>query len=314
MDKTAKKGGFAIITSIKKELKKNIGLYVIVLVPLLFLALFAYAPMYGVQIAFRNYTPVRTITGSPFVGMRYFIKFFESRMFWTLLRNTISISLYSLATFPCAILLALMLNYMPSARFKKFVQLISYAPYFISTVVMVGLILQFLDARSGLINIVITALGGEAISFMRETQHFYSIYVWSGVWQGIGYSSIIYIAALSGVSPELHEAAIVDGANILRRIWHIDLPSILPTISIMLILSCGNILSIGYEKIFLMQNDFNVGLSEVINTYVYKQGMSLKIPQYSYGTAIGLFVSVINVILLIVVNSVVKKLSKSSLW
>jgi len=270
--------------------------------------------MYGVQIAFRDYTPVRTFSTSPWVGMKHFMRFFNNHRFWSIIRNTLSISLYSLATFPLPIILALLLNYMPSQRFKRTVQLVSYAPHFISTVVMVGIILQFLDTRNGLLNIIIRALGGESVNFMGKPEYFYHIYIWSGVWQNIGYSSIIYIAVLSGVSSELHEAAIVDGANILRRIWHVDLPSILPTVAILLIMSCGNILSVGYEKIYLMQNNLNVKVSEVISTYVYKQGIAATTPQYSYGTAIGLFVSVINVILLIIVNRVSAKLSGSSLW
>ena len=192
--------------------------------------------------------------------------------------------------------------------------MVSYAPYFISTVVMVGLILQFLDTRTGLLNIIISALGGKPVSFMGNAKYFYPVYVLSGIWQGIGYSSVIYIASLTGVSPELHEAAIVDGANIPRRIWHIDMPSILPTVAIMLILSCGGMLSVGYEKIYLMQNDLNTVVSEVISTYVYKQGLIAKVPQHSYGTAIGLFVSIVNVVLLIIVNGVTGKLSGSSLW
>ena len=187
-------------------------------------------------------------------------------------------------------------------------------PHFISTVVMVGIILQFLDARSGLLNMITALFGQEAVNFIAKPEYFRTIYVLSGVWQSLGYNSIIYIAALSGVSPELHEAAIVDGANILKRIWHIDLPGIMPTISILLIMQCGSILSVGYEKIYLLQNNLNLSVSEIISTYVYKQGIAASMPQYSYATAIGLFVSVVNVVMLIIVNSLSNKLSGSSLF
>lgn len=299
---------------IRREFRSNWGLYLLVAIPVVYLIVFKYAPMYGVQIAFRDYTPVRSITGSPWVGLKHFQRFFTNPNSWSIIRNTLSISIYSLITFPLPIVLALLLNYMPSRKFKKAVQLISYAPHFISTVVMVGIILQFLDTRTGLINIVISALGAEPVSFMSQPQYFDHIYVWSGIWQGIGYSSIIYIAALAGVSPELHEAAIVDGASILKRMWHIDLPCLLPTVSILLIMQCGSVLSIGYEKIYLMQNNLNSSVSEVISTYVYKQGIAATTPQYSYATAIGLFVSLINIILLLIVNKVTGKLSGSSLW
>lgn len=303
-----------ILHSIGKELTKNAGLYVLILIPLAYLIIFRYVPMYGVQIAFRDYTPVRTFAGSPWVGMKFFKRFFENPLFWTILRNTLTISLYQLATFPLPIILALLLNYMTSPRFKKTVQLISYAPHFISTVVMVGIILQFLDTRNGVLNLIITSMGGKAVNFMGKPAYFYHIYVWTGVWQGIGYGSIIYIAALSGVSPELHEAAIVDGATIVKRIWHIDLPSILPTVAILLIMNCGSILSVGYEKIYLMQNNLNRSVSEVISTYVYKQGIAATMPQYSYGTAIGLFISVINMVMLVIVNRITGRLSGSSLF
>lgn len=299
---------------IARELRKNWGLYLLVALPLLYLILFKYWPMYGVQIAFRNYSPARTIETSPWVGLKYFEKFMSNYQFKRILSNTIIISLYSLATFPLPILLAVMLNYVTHAKFKKTVQMVSYMPHFISTVVMVGIILQFLDVRSGLLNMVIGVFGVEPINFMAKPQYFRMIYVLSGVWQSLGYNSIIYIAALSGVSPELHEAAIVDGANILKRIWHIDLPGILPTISILLIMQCGSILSVGYEKIYLMQNSLNNAVSEVISTYVYKQGIAAAMPQYSYATAIGLFVSLVNVVMLLIVNTTTSKLSGSSLF
>lgn len=296
------------------ELKRNWSLYLLVAVPLAYLIIFKYVPMYGVQIAFRDYVPAKGITGSTWVGLKHFSKFINNYQFKQILWNTVAISLYQLVTFPFPIILAVLLNYVRREKFKKAVQMISYAPHFISTVVMVGIIIQFLDARGGAVNKMIEAFGGEAQNFMAYPQYFRHIYVWSGVWQGIGYGSIIYIAALSGVSSELHEAAIIDGANIVKRIWNVDLPTILPTIAIMLILQCGSILSVGYEKIYLMQNSLNLSQSEIISTYVYKQGIASAIPQYSYSTAIGLFVSIINVIMLIIVNKTTDKLTGSSLF
>lgn len=309
---TSRKGSFW--QSICRELAKNWSLYLLVSIPVIYLIIFRYVPMYGVQIAFRRYQPVRGITGSPWVGLDYFRQFITNHRFWSIIRNTLSISLYTLATFPLPVILAILLNYIPFRGFKKSVQLVSYAPHFISTVVMVSIILQFLDTRNGLINILITTFGGEAVNFMAKEEMFYHIYVWSGVWQTIGYSSIIYIAALAGVSPELHEAAVMDGATILKRVWHIDIPSILPTVMIMFIMQCGTVMSVGYEKVFLMQNDLNLSVSEVIDTYVYKQGLTASMPKYSYSTAVGLFVSMINSSLLIFVNWLAKKFSGSSLW
>lgn len=309
---TAKKR--TLIQSIIYELKRNWSLYLLVAVPVIYLILFKYIPMYGVQIAFKNYMPAKGITGSEWVGFKHFMKFISNYKFKDIVWNTLSISLYQLCTFPLPIILALFLNYIKREKFKKTVQMVSYAPHFISTVVMVGILIQFLDARNGVINQLIELVGGEAQNFMAKKEYFRHIYVWSGVWQSIGYNSIIYIAALSGVSSELHEAAIIDGATIVKRIWHVDLPSILPTIAILLIMQCGSILSVGYEKIYLMQNNLNLAQSEIISTYVYKQGIISSIPQYSYSTAIGLFVSVINVVLLLITNKIVDKMTGSSLF
>ena len=313
-EKTKKPRKTTLVQGIRREIYKNWSLYLLVAVPVIYLIIFKYVPMYGVQIAFRRYQPVYGITGSPWVGLEYFEQCMTNYKFWDIIRNTLSISVYSLATFPLSIVLAVLLNYIPFRKFQKTVQLVSYAPHFISTVVMVSMILQFLDTRNGLVNVLVTTLGGEAINFMGRKDLFYHIYVWSGVWQGVGYSSIIYIAALAGVSPELHEAAIMDGATIMKRVWHIDLPSILPTVMIMFIMQCGSVMSVGYEKVYLMQNSMNLEVSEVIDTYVYKQGLTSTMPKYSYSTAVGLFVSIINVILLVTVNTIAKKASGSSLW
>jgi putative aldouronate transport system permease protein len=224
------------------------------------------------------------------------------------------INLYSLAVFPLSLVLALLLNYMPSLRFKKTVQMISYAPHFISVVVLCGMITQFLNARTGLVNLILQIFNVPAANYMAKPELFRDIYVWSDVWQNIGYNSIIYIAALSAISTELHEAAIVDGANIIRRIWSIDIPGILPTFSVLLILRCGHLFDIGFEKILLLQNNLNLSVSEVISTYTYNIGLATPNPQYSYAAAIGLFKSLVNMVLLFSVNRLVRQLSGSSLF
>lgn len=297
-----------------KEIKRNWQLYLLVLLPLTYLIIFKYIPMYGVQIAFRDYKVSLGIWESEWVGLKHFQRFLSNYKFEEILWNTIIISLYSFATFPFPIILALALNSIQNQRFKKLVQTVTYIPHFISTVIMVGMIIQFLDARSGVINQIITLFGGEAQNFMAKPEYFRHIYVWTGVWQGIGYGSIMYLAALTSISPELHEAATLDGANLIQRIWHVDIPGIMPTISIMLIMRCGTILGVGYEKVYLMQNSLNLRASEVISTYVYKQGLESAIPQYSYSAAIGLFVTLINMIMLIICNKLCDKLSGSSLF
>lgn len=303
-----------------KAAKKNIWkrifkcwqLYVLLLPTLIYFVVFCYGPMYGVQLAFKEYNAMAGITGSPWVGFDHFARFFQSYQFKQLLGNTLTISLYQLAvSFPIPIILALALNQVKNARFKKLVQTVTYAPHFISIVVLVGMLNIFFSTRGGLVNEVIQFFGGEAKLFLGQEQYFQHMYVWSGVWQNMGWSAIIYLAALSGVSPELHEAAVVDGANKIKRIWHIDIPAILPTIIILLILNCGQIMSIGFEKAFLMQNSLNIGTSEIIPTYVYKMG--LLNAQYGFSTAVGLFNSVINCTLLFIVNKISKKAGQSGI-
>jgi ABC-type polysaccharide transport system permease subunit len=301
--------------SLCKKILPNLDLYFLMLVPLVYLIVFKYIPMYGAQIAFKDFNAVKGIIASPWVGLKHFQAFFKSYAFGRVLKNTLGISLYSLmAGFPIPILLAMMFNYIGSRRLRRISQMITYAPHFISTVVRVGMILQFLAQRNGLLNNLIALAGGRRIDFMGTPEYFWSVYVWSGIWQSMGYSSIIYISALSGVDPELHESAVIDGASIPQRIRHIDIPSILPTIIILLILSCGNILSVGYEKIYLMQNSLNLSYSEVISTYVYKVGLASPLGNYSYASAIGLFTAVINLILLVSVNQAAKMLNSQSLW
>lgn len=300
--------------SLWRRIWKNRVMYVMLLLPLALLIAFKYLPMYGIQIAFRNYQPSKTISGSEWVGMKYIVKFFQNVKFWTIMKNTLVIGLYSVAVFPCAIILAVCLNYLRSAKLRKSVQMVSYLPHFISTVVMCSIILQVFDARTGLFNALTGIFGIEARNYMGMESAFLHIYIWSGIWQDVGYASIIYIAALSGISPELHEAARIDGATILQRVWHVDLPGILPTICVLLIMRCGQVLNVGYEKVYLLQNAMNLNASEVINTYVYKQGLTSGLPQYSYATAIGLFVSVVNMIILLIVNRASNLVTGNSLW
>lgn len=290
-------------------------LYVLFALPLLWVLVFCYGPMYGVIIAFKDYQVSKGILGSPWVGLEHFIRFFNNHKFLEILLNTIKLSVYNLlAGMPFAIILALVLHYCNIGPLKKFSQTITYAPHFISTVVMVGMIIQFFSPRFGIVGQIMQALGMQVPSFMSKPEYFAHIYVWTDVWQHAGWGSIIYLSALAGVDVSLHEAAIVDGATKLKRAIHIDLPSIMPTIMITLILNVGEIMNIGFEKVYLMQNDLNLSTSEIIATYVYKMGIAAKLPNYSYGTAIGLFNSVIGIILILITNQISKKMTDSSLW
>ncbi|WP_411553755.1 ABC transporter permease [Paenibacillus lautus] len=296
-----------------KRLLNHWPLYILILPPIIYIAIFNYVPMYGVLLAFKQYLPLEGIIGSPWVGFSHFEQFFSSPSSWRIIKNTILISIYSLvAGFPLPILLAVALNEVRIKWFKKTVQMLTYAPYFISSVVLVGIVMQILDPRIGLINQFIQLFGGESINFMGDPQSFRSIYVWMGIWQGTGYGAIIYLAALAGVSKDLQEACIIDGASKIRRIWHVDLPSIRPTIVILLVLNVGGIMSVGFETIYLMQNNLNLSVSEIISTYVYKVGLINS--NYGFSTAIGLFNSVINLILLIIANFTARKLTDSGLW
>ncbi|MDF2714594.1 MAG: sugar transporter permease [Paenibacillus sp.] len=274
---------------------------------------FHYIPMYGVQIAFRDYTPSLGIWNSPWVGLEHMQRFFDSYYFWTLIKNTLGISLYELAVgFPIPIVLALALNELRNGTFKKWVQTVTYAPHFISVVVMSGMIIAFASPGTGLINFAIKALGGEPIQFLSEPGWFKSVFVLSGVWQSMGWGTIIYLAALAGVDPQQHEAAMIDGATRLQRVWHINLPSIVPTMVILLILNVGSFMSVGFEKVFLLQNPLNLESSDVISTYVYRSGLVQG--QFSFAAAIGLFNAVINFILLLTVNRIARRLNETSLW
>lgn len=292
-------------------------LYLFVLPAVAYYIIFHYVPIYGIQIAFQDYRIGEMFGASQWAGLKHFLRFFESAWFGTVMRNTLSISLLSLAFFPASIILALLLNEVQNMHFRKLVQTMTYAPHFISMVVLCGAVTMFLSPSTGLIGMAVNAVRGSAgkenINLLSVGSAFKWIYVLSGVWQGTGWSSIIYFAALSGVDPQLLEAAEVDGANKLQRMIHINLPVLVPTIIIMLILQCGNLLNVGYEKVYLLQNDTILQSSEVISTYVYRAG--LKGGQYSYSTAINLFNSAINALLLITVNGITRKLdSSNSLW
>ncbi|MDI6618425.1 MAG: ABC transporter permease subunit [Clostridiales bacterium] len=301
------------IHKVLNKILYNYDLYLLLLPSFIYVIIFHYYPLYGLQIAFKDFIPTKGIWGSPWVGFEHLKRFFNSYYFWTLIKNTLGISLYSLIVgFPIPIILALMLNEVKSNFFKKLVQTVTYAPHFISTVVMVGIILAFLSPTSGILNTLIKFLGGEPIAFMQKPEWFKTIYVFTGVWQGAGWGSIIYLAALAGIDPQLHEAALMDGATRLQRIWYINIPGILPTIVILLILRSGSIMNVGFEKVFLMQNQLNMEASDVISTYVYRSGLLQA--QYSFSSAVGLFNSVINCFLLVIVNSITRKIGETSLW
>ena len=296
-----------------KAIKRDYILWLFVLPGLILTFIFSYVPLYGVQIAFRNYNAKLGFFGSHWVGMKYFIRYFNSPYFISTLRNTFILSIYSIvAGFPIPIILALMLNSFRHKKYAKVIQTITYAPNFISTVVMCGMLVLFLSPSVGIVNHIIESFGGQAINFMAEKSLWRHIYVWSGVWQTMGWNSVIFFAALAGVNPELQEAAVMDGASKFQIIRYIDFPSILPTATILLIMSCGSVLSVGFEKVFLLQNDLNLSVSQVISTYVYQVGLIDN--NVSYSTAIGLFNSLVNAILLIIVNKVSDKMSGISLW
>lgn len=300
-------------SSLKNRILRNWELYLMFLPVLIFFLVFHYGPMYGVQIAFKKFSPVKGIMGSPWRGFYYFEKFFNSYQFTELIGNTLILSLYQMiVSFPMPILLALMVNELRSERMKKTVQTVTYAPHFISTVVMCSMITLFLSPTSGVINSFIELAGGESIYFLGKPEYFKTIYVLSGVWQNTGWNSIVYIAALSGIDPMLHEAATIDGASRMQRIWHVNLPGILPTAIILLIMNCGKLMSIGFEKVFLLMNDLNRSSAEIISTYVYQRGLLDR--DYSYASAVGLFNSVVNLIMLLSVNAISRKVTETSLW
>ena len=296
----------------RKGIARHWRLYVLLLLPLAWLIIFKYVPMYGLQIAFKDYIMRDGFFGSKWVGLKHFENFIGSYYFSRLITNTAGLNIFNVvASFFPPIILAIALNECRLKFFKKSIQMITYAPYFLSTVVVVGILIQILSP-TGIVNMIIVMFGGEAVSFMSEASIFKGIYVLSDIWQKTGYNSIIYIAALAGINPEQQEAAEIDGANIWQRIWNVDIPGIMPTAIILFIISTANILNVGFEKVYLMQNPLNMSSSDIIATYTYRMG--LVDMNYSFATAVGFFQSAISLIFMTIVNKIAKKVSDVSLW
>ncbi|MCL2834536.1 MAG: ABC transporter permease subunit [Treponema sp.] len=296
-----------------KSITRYPGSWLMLLVPLAYIIIFAYVPMYGIQLAFREVNPIGGITKGKFIGLENFRLFVSSFMFGRLLKNTILLSIYQLAAgFPLPIILAFCINEIRNIHARKIIQTITYAPYFISVIVLVSIMQMVFSPHTGIINNLVGFFGGEPVNFMGRPDSFRHFYVWSGVWQNMGYNAVIYIAALTGIDPALHEAAMADGASRWKRIIHVDLPGIIPTIVVLLILNCGRIMNLGFEKAYLMQNSMNSVVSEIIPTYVYKIGLLNN--NYGFATAVGLFNSIINLVLIVGVNTLSKKYNQTSLW
>ncbi|MCX4321547.1 MAG: ABC transporter permease subunit [Lachnospiraceae bacterium] len=290
-----------------KRIKDNWQLYLMLLVPVVLTIIYKYIPMYGIQIAFRDYKASKGFMGSEWVGLEWFLRFFSAPTFWRMMKNTILLSLYSLLWgFPIPIILALMMNQMRFHRFKRITQTVLYAPHFISTMVICGMIRIFLSPSGGLINLI----AGTSIDFLTESSAFRTIYIASGIWQDAGWGIIVYMATLANVDTSLYEAAKVDGASLFQRIIHIDIPELAPIMVLNLIMSVGGLMNVGFEKVWLLQTDLNKAASDVIAVYVYQQGIERA--KYSYSTAVGLFNTVINIILLIVVNKAAKRISEDT--
>jgi multiple sugar transport system permease protein/putative aldouronate transport system permease protein len=305
--------------SLKQGLVHSRGLYALLLIPFVYVFIFNYIPIYGVIMAFKRFQPRLGVWGSPFVGLYNFERFFTSPNFFTVIRNTLVLSLYGLiAGFPFPLILAIAVNHGLHRHFKKAVQTITFAPFFLSAVLLVGLVTQVLGMRTGGFNILLSGLGLPEINFMGSPALFPHVYVWSGIWQGTGYGAIVYISALAAVDPALHEAAVIDGASLWQRVWHIDLSTIRPIIVIMIILSMGGILAGSFEKAYLMQTPLNMAVSEIIPTYVYKTGLGVGVgtsrADYSFGTAIGLFQNVVGVILTLTVNKIVNLMTGEGMF
>lgn len=298
---------------LKKNIKRDKALLLIILPVVIHYLVFFYYPMYGNIIAFKNYSPVKGIFGSDWVGFKYFLQFFRSPYFSRVLRNTILISVYSILWgFPIPIIFALMTNDLKAGIYKRVVQAVSYIPYFISTVIVCGMMVNFLSPSTGIINTIIKSLGGKSINFLMEPGWFRTVFIASGIWQGFGWSAIIYLAALTGVSQELYEAAKMDGASKLQRVIHISIPCIMPTIIVTFILQIGTLMSVGYEKIILLYNPVTLDVADVISSYTYRTG--LVEGNYSFASAVGLFNSAINLVLVLIANKISRKVSEVSLW
>ena len=300
----------------RRYLERHWELYLMLVLPVAFIIIFNYIPMGGTILAFKDFKIRKGIFGSPWAdmyGFENFVRFFSNYNFVSTLRNTIVLSVYSLiVNIPTAVLLALSLNYSRNVKFKKTVQMMSYFPYFISTIVIASMVNMLFNTRTGVLGRIYFSLTQSNI--LADPNAFAQLYVWSGVWQGVGFGAIIYLAALSSVDPQLHEAATIDGANVLQRVWHIDLPTIAPMVTIMLILNMGSILGVGYEKVLAMQNQNNLSTSEVISTYSYKVSLAASMPDFAYGTAIGLFQSVVGLFLVMISNKAANKLTGNGFW
>lgn len=294
-------------------MRSDLGLYIILCVPILIVLVFRYIPMVGILMAFQNYNIMDGFFASRWVGLKWFERFITSGNFFQLMRNTLLLNFFSLLFgFPAPIILALLLNEVQHKAFKRVTQTISYLPHFLSTVVVVGMLFQLLSPSSGVINRLIVALGGEPIFFMGQPRWFRPIYVVSGIWQSIGWSSIIYLAALTAISSELYEAAIVDGANRWRQTIHITLPGILPTIVVLFIMKIGDIMDVGFEKILLMYSPLTYETADVIDTFVYRRGLGNM--DYSYATAVGFLKSVIGFVMIVTANKIARRVGETSLW
>lgn len=297
----------------QRRIKASWILYLFLLPSLIYFFIFNYVPMYGLQIAFRDYMATRGFSGSPWVGFKHLERFLLGPRFFQLFWNTLALSFSQLLFgFPMPIILALLLNQLANVKYKRFVQTITYAPRFISLAVMVGMLNVFLSPHSGFVNHIIEALGLDPVFFMGRPDLFRPVFITSGIWQFAGWGAIIYLAALTGINPELYDAAVVDGASKLKRIWYIDVPGILPTVTVVLLLRLGQVMNAGFQKALLMQNALNLNVSELINTYVYKQGLLQG--NFSYATAIGLFNTVVNLILLLTFNRIAKRIGQEGIW
>jgi putative aldouronate transport system permease protein len=296
-----------------QDLFQNYELLLFVLPAVLVVFIFNYLPMYGIQIAFKDFTPANGINGSPWVGLKHFARFFSLYNCFPIIYNTLALSLYSLAlNFPTPIILALILNQIRKERFKRLIQTVTYMPHFISTVVIAGMLLVFLSPETGMYGQLCQLIGIKPQNILGDSSQFRSIYVLSDIWQHTGWNSIIYLAALSSIDLNLYEAAAIDGANKWKRMIHIDIPSIVPTAVILLILSAGNILNVGFDKVYLLQNSLNLSTSEVLTTYVYKIG--IQSAQYSFSAAVNLFNTIVNFVVLVIVNKISSSFSETSLW
>ena len=305
-------------TGLIRKVMNGRGLLFLIIIPFVYVFIFNYIPMYGIMMAFKDFSPRRGIFGSEWVGLYNFMRFFNSPNFFVILRNTLLVGLYGLVTgFPFPIILAIFINHCFLSRFKKTVQTITFAPYFLSSVILVGLMSQLLGMHSGGVNILLQSIGLKPVNFLGSAAIYPHLNVWSGVWQHTGHGAIIYISALAAVDPTQHEAAMIDGANLWQRVFHIDMAAIRPIVVIMLILAIGNIMTrLSFEKAYLLQNPLNISTAEIISTYVYKVGLGVgsNRADYSFATAIGLFQNVVAVILTLSANKIANIISDEGMF